>query len=49
MKCFSCDFCEPDDVDPETLNFSFWCNLYCKEVNPNSCCSDFTDKECYYE
>ena len=48
-ECFSCKFCEPDDVDPETLNVTFWCDLHYKAVNPSSYCSDFTNKECYYE
>ena len=45
MTCFSCKYCEPDDVDPETLDVIFWCNLQHKEVNPISCCFDFKDKD----
>lgn len=48
MDCFSCRFCEPDDVDPETLNFTFWCNRYDKEVDPTSYCFDFKLKDFYY-
>lgn len=49
MYCFSCRFSEPDDVDPETLNCTFWCNLHNKEVDPTSYCVDFKDKVLYYE
>lgn len=49
MTCFSCKYCEPDDVDPETLNFTFWCECHHKVVNPTSYCSEFKDKDLDYE
>lgn len=45
MKCLSCKYCVPDDIDPETLNVTFFCELHKKGVNPISYCFDFIDEE----
>lgn len=49
MKCLNCEYCYPDDIDPETLNVTYFCIRYQKEVNPISYCFEFRNKDCYYE
>lgn len=44
MKCKSCEYCVPDDIDPETLNVTYWCLRQQKEVNPISYCFEFKDE-----
>lgn len=45
MKCISCEYCVADDIDPETLNVTYYCLLHQKEVYPISHCLEFRDKE----
>lgn len=49
MKCISCEYCLPDDVDPETLNVTYFCLWHKKEVNPKNHCTYFRKEELYYE
>lgn len=41
MTCLNCEFCIPEDVDPETLDTIFCCDVYNTEIKTFCTCDDF--------
>lgn len=45
MKCRFCDYCVPDELDPETLNVSYFCLFRQEEVNPERYCGCYKERK----
>lgn len=45
MKCRFCEYCVPDELNPETLNVTYFCLFKQTEIHPESYCLCYVDRK----